>query len=56
MADKNGYSRRGFFKIAGALGAGSILVSGRDAEGAEKICPQKLKIGDLVRRAVTLPA
>jgi len=35
MDDKSGYSRRRFFKIAGALGAGSILMSGGHAPAAE---------------------
>ena len=35
MTEDNGYSRRRFFKIAGALGAGSILIPGTYSSAAE---------------------
>lgn len=50
MFDKNGCSRRNFFKIAGALGAGSILLPGNQETAAqtETAGPQPEKIA--VRR------
>jgi len=35
MSDDNGYSRRRFLKIAGALSAGSVLISGKHSPAAE---------------------
>lgn len=49
MSEKNGCSRRNFFKIAGALGAGSILLPGNEAAEAQPKTANSLPVRIPVR-------